>query len=203
MMRLVVATFNAHKCEEFERLFAGASIDLVSLAEYPDITPAVEDGETFTENALLKAHPVARETGCWALADDSGLVVDALGGRPGIHSARFAGANADDEANNRLLLEQLGERPATERTARFVCALALVSPSEEEHVVEGCVEGWIAFAPAGATGFGYDPLFVIPEYERTFAELGGAIKDQLSHRGRAVTAMREILSTLVTTGEPA
>jgi XTP/dITP diphosphohydrolase len=198
--RIVVATGNAHKLEEIARLVdAGAlGIDLIPMAELGAESP-VEDGDSFEANALIKARACAAVTGLPALADDSGIVVDALGGEPGIRSARFAGAGADDAANNTLLLERLAARGAVtpaSRRAAFVCAAALVLPDGEEHVLLGRMEGHVIGAPRGEHGFGYDPLFVADATEdgRSNGELLPAEKDAISHRAAAFTALRPLLS---------
>lgn len=155
-----------------------------SLKDLPGCPDFVEDGDSFEANALIKARGLRDYSGDWALADDSGLAVDALGGAPGIHSARFAGVHGDDAANNRLLLEKLVD--VADRTARFVCVLALCGPEGEEWVIRGECVGRIAFAPSGEAGFGYDPLFHPEGYDRSFAELGSEIKHIISHRSAAL-----------------
>ncbi|MBF0424268.1 MAG: XTP/dITP diphosphatase [Magnetococcales bacterium] len=185
-MKIVLATRNRKKVEEFQRVLVGAPLQLLDLRGYPDAPEVVEDGTTFTENAVKKALQVARFTGLPALADDSGLEVDALGRRPGVLSARYAGPGAKDRQNLERVLVELGECPELERTARFVCVLAVADASGQTQTFEGVVEGRIARTPQGENGFGYDPVFV-PEGEgRSFAEMSPAEKDALSHRGRAV-----------------
>lgn len=218
-MRILIATSNPHKVEEIAAIFAqcgrdGAAIkiELASLADLPQaVDDPVEDGLTFEANAAKKAEHYAKATGLWCLADDSGLEVDALGGEPGIRSARYAGLTGPrsvvDPANNRLLLERLGETPAERRTARFVCAMALARPGATLTVVRGAVEGRILMPhettdPAhpergrGANGFGYDPLFLLPERGKTTAELSPAEKNAISHRGNAARKMWERLRTI-------
>ncbi|HSQ00904.1 MAG TPA: RdgB/HAM1 family non-canonical purine NTP pyrophosphatase [Candidatus Dormibacteraeota bacterium] len=190
-MILVAATGNAGKLRELQALLADPAIALRSLADYPELPPVVEDGDTFLANARRKAHAVARHTGLPALADDSGLAVDALGGLPGVRSARFAadaGAGRGDAANVALLLERLRGVPAERRSARFHCAVVVARPDGRELVAEGTCEGRIAEAPRGSGGFGYDPVFLFGE--RTFAELSAAEKDRVSHRARAIAALR-------------
>lgn len=188
--RLLVASNNMHKVRELKALLA-AHYDVLSLAEAGISADIEETGQTFAENARIKAEAISRMTRCAALADDSGLCVDALGGAPGVYSARYAGTHGDDAANNRLLLSNLREIEAP-RAARFVSAVALARPGKETLIVEGNVEGTIAFAPRGEGGFGYDPLF---EYQngQTFAEMPDAEKNLISHRARAIAALLSAL----------
>jgi XTP/dITP diphosphohydrolase len=193
--RVVVATGNAHKVDEIRAILAGAGLDLelVPMTEFGVPSP-VEDGDTFEDNALLKARACVAVTGLPALADDSGLEVDALDGAPGVHSARYAGAPTDDAANNAKLLAALADLPAEAWTARFVCAAVLVTPDGDELVHRGTMPGRIV-APAGEGGFGYDPLFLADATTdgRTNAQLGPAEKDAISHRG---VAFRELATEL-------
>ncbi len=198
--RMVLATRNAHKVAELRRILADAGLvaEVLDLGDFPEVADVAETGVTFAENALLKAHAVARATGLAAVADDSGLCVDVLGGAPGVFSARWSGGHGDDVANLQLLLAQLGDVPAPHRTAHFACAAALARPDGAEHVVEGRLDGVLIAKPVGENGFGYDPIFV-PEGEvRTTAQLEPAEKDAISHRGRAFRAMvphlRELLA---------
>lgn len=195
MTRVVVATANAHKLTEIARLVdAGAlGITLVPMTELGVPSP-VEDGETFADNALIKARACALATGLPAIADDSGISVDALDGAPGVRSARFAGEDADDAANNLLLLVRLalaGAEGAAQRRAAFVCAAALVLPDGTSHVELGRMEGHVVDAPRGASGFGYDPLFVADATRdgRTNGELSAEEKDAISHRAVAFAAL--------------
>jgi XTP/dITP diphosphohydrolase len=197
--RVVVATGNAHKLAEIARLVAAdeLGIELIPMAELGVESP-VEDGDSFEANALIKARACAAATGLPALADDSGIAVEALGGEPGIRSARFAGAEADDAANNALLLDRLAARgsvTAESRRAAFVCAAALVLPCGEEHVMLGRMEGRVIEAPRGEHGFGYDPLFIadVSTDGRTNGELLPAEKDAISHRAAAFAALRPVL----------
>lgn len=183
-MRLVIASRNRHKVDEFRALLGVPGLVLSGADEWPGAPLVHEDGNTFEENAAKKAVALARATGQWALADDSGLEVEALGGAPGVHSAVFAGEPRDDQANNRKLLDAL--RGVSNRRARFRAVLALASPSGRVETVEGVCEGRIAWEPRGSGGFGYDPLFVPEGYDKTFAEMTPAEKNALSHRGRAV-----------------
>lgn len=188
---IVLASSNAGKIAELKQLLPHW-VQVISASEAGVSLPE-ETGATFAENALLKARAAAAQTDRVALADDSGLEVDALGGAPGIYSARFAGEPSDDAANNRLLLERLGNTPAAARGARFRSAVAIVMPNQEEHVAEGAVEGAILDAPRGQGGFGYDPLFLPTGGERTMAELSIDEKGAISHRGRAFRRAAEWL----------
>jgi XTP/dITP diphosphohydrolase len=193
--RVVLATNNRRKLAELRRIVADEAPDvqvlgLADVAEYPE--PA-ETERTFEGNALLKARACVAATGLPALADDSGLAVDVLNQMPGVRSARWAGRGASDEDNNALLLRQLDDVPAAERTARFICAMALVLPDGVEHVRLGEMRGRLAVRPAGHNGFGYDPLFIAEANTVTNGELEPAAKDAISHRGRAVRAILPVL----------
>jgi XTP/dITP diphosphohydrolase len=197
---MVVATGNTHKLEEIARLLDvdELGLQLIPMADLGVPSP-VEDGKTFEENALIKARACALATGLPAIADDSGITVEALGGEPGVRSARFAGVASDDAANNLLLLVRLAAQGAdtpAKRRAAFVCAAAVVLPTGEEHVVLGRMEGRVAEAPRGHNGFGYDPLFVadVSSDGRTNGELTPAEKDAISHRAVAFTALRPFLA---------
>jgi XTP/dITP diphosphohydrolase len=208
-MRVVVATGNAHKLAEIARLIdaEGLGITLVPMAELGVPSP-VEDGETFTENALIKARACVAATGLPAIADDSGITVDALGGAPGVRSARFAGEDADDDANNLLLLVSLaaaGAETPDARRAAFVCAAALALPDGTSHVALGRMDGRVVDAPRGEHGFGYDPLFVadVSGDGRTNAELTPQEKDAISHRAAAFAALTpELAAVLRRLGRP-
>jgi XTP/dITP diphosphohydrolase len=191
MTRVVVATGNAHKLAEIGRILDGLDVQLVAMTDLGVASP-VEDGDTFEANALLKARACAAATGLPAIADDSGLEVDALDGAPGVWSARYAGEPTDDAANNAKLVAELAGTPTERRTARFVCAAAIVTPDGREEVVRGTMEGHIVDEPRGEHGFGYDPHFVsdLGGRERTNAELRPAEKDAISHRGAAFRALR-------------
>lgn len=201
LFTVVLATTNAGKLAELRALFADLPLEFVSLAEVaPDAPAVVEDGETFEANAALKARAASAGTLLVAIADDSGLEVDALGGRPGVRSARFAGSAATDADNNAALLQALSEVEEAARGARFRCVLAVVDPyrPETEPVfVHGTCEGSIAREPRGSGGFGYDPLFIVEGGARTLSELSDAEKNAVSHRGHAVRALRPILEGLI------
>jgi XTP/dITP diphosphohydrolase len=193
--RVVLATNNAKKLAELRRLVAAEAphIEVLGLADVATYPEPAETERTFEGNALLKARACVAATGLPALADDSGLAVDVLNHMPGVRSARWAGPGASDEENNSLLLRQLADVPPTERTARFVCAMALALPDGTEHVRVGEMHGRLAVSPAGQNGFGYDPLFVAHGYTMTNGELGPSTKDAISHRGRAVRAILPVL----------
>lgn len=188
-MKLVIATRNRHKLDEIRAILGPSGPELCSALDFPEIPDVVEDGDTFEANAVKKAEALHRATGLWAMADDSGLEVDALGGAPGVRSARYAGEPACHRSNNEKLLAAL--RGTAARAARFRCVIALAGPGFETATVEGRCEGVIADAPRGHGGFGYDPLFVPAGHERTFAELDAAIKNRISHRARALAAAGE------------
>ena len=191
MTRLLCATGNPGKLREF-RLAAGhAPVEIELLPNYREIPPCVEDGATFEENAIIKARHYGRHAPGLLFADDSGLEVEALGGAPGVYSARFSGPQATDAGNNRLLLEKL--RGVENRTARFVCAIALVKGGQVRGVYRGAVEGAILDEPRGSAGFGYDPLFYFPPFGCTFGEADDERKFSVSHRGQALLAMLAVL----------
>ena len=196
LMKLVVATGNIGKLKEIALKLEGVDIELLSLADFPKLEPAPEEGDTFKKNALSKAEYIGAKTGLTALADDSGLCVDALDGAPGIYSARFSGADATDEKNNALLLKKLEGVPENERTARFKCVIALATPDGRHFFSEGVWEGSIGFEPKGGGGFGYDPLFVSAIDGKTAAELPPLVKNNHSHRGQAVAGIIPVLKKL-------
>jgi len=189
LTELLIATGNSGKFKEFAALFAGSGIRLYSLKDFPALTPAVEDGATFRENALKKAVAAANETGLPVIADDSGLCVDVLDGRPGVLSARFAGEGCSDEANNLLLLHEMTCVPGAWRSAAFRCVIAFCIPGGLEAAFEGELRGIILEKSVGSGGFGYDPLFMVPEYGKTLAELPVVVKNRISHRGRAAESL--------------
>ncbi len=192
MSTLVLATRNAGKVAELGRMLAQEGLDgvlIVGVDAFPGVADVAETGVTFAENATLKAAAVAAATGHPAVADDSGLCVDVLGGAPGVFSARWSGRHGDDAANLALLLAQLADVPAPARAAHFTCAAALASPGGQVQVVEGRLDGRLALQPRGGGGFGYDPIFVPDGADRTTAELAPEEKDAISHRGRALRAL--------------
>ena len=190
-MKLILASNNAHKLREIKEILGGRFEEIVTLREAGIEHETVEDGETFLENARKKAREIAKISGCCALADDSGICVDALGGAPGIYSARFAGEHGDDEANNALLLEKL--QGAEDRSAHFTCVVVMAWPDGRELSAEGRLYGEIAFEPAGDGGFGYDPIFYLPDRGCTDAQLPPGEKNRISHRGKALRALLEKL----------
>jgi XTP/dITP diphosphohydrolase len=196
-MRIVLATRNPGKIVELRRILA--DIDVVGLEAYPQIEDVAETGLTFAENSLLKAHAVAQGSGLPAVADDSGLCVDALNGMPGIFSARWSGRHGDDQANLDLLLAQISDVPDAHRQAHFACTAALALPTGEEWVAEGAIHGSLIRERRGVHGFGYDPIFVPDGDTRTTAELEPDEKDSISHRGRAFRALAEIISQVLVT----
>lgn len=198
---LVLGTANRKKARELADLFEPLGLEVRNLADFSNAIQVEESGATFEENASLKASRQAAALRQWVLADDSGLAVDALDGEPGVLSARYSGPDATDEANNQLLLQKLGDLPLEKRSARFVCCMALADPSGAVRArSEGACRGRILFQARGGQGFGYDPLFEIPEYHRTFAELGLAVKSCLSHRARAARAIFPALVALLQAG---
>ena len=193
-MVLVLATENRNKAKEIASILQeGAPIEIKTLADFPTVRLPPETGGAYRENAVQKAVTVAKATGLWAMGDDSGLEIDALNGAPGIYSARFAGEGATYADNRKKVLDLLKEVPDEKRGARFVCTIALASPEGRVEVVTGGVEGRIARSESGEEGFGYDPIFFLPAYDKTFAELPPSEKNKMSHRGPAVRAAMEIL----------
>ena len=199
-IQLVVASRNPGKLREIRDIL-GDSLQLRSIADWPDLPEIPEDRATFEGNAANKARIVAHHTGLSALADDSGLEVDSLNGAPGVYSARFAGPNATDEENNQLLLERLAAAPTGNRTARFRCVIALATPDREVSTVGGVCEGEIVDSPRGSGGFGYDPLFLVPALGLTFSELSKKEKNRISHRGKALEAARFLIQRLIDSGQ--
>ncbi len=194
---LVLATNNRHKAAELQALLSDVGVRIRTLAEFPDAPEVVEDGTTCEANAIKKATAIANHTGLPAMADDTGLMVEALGGRPGVYAARYAGEQATYEDNCRKLLGELQGVPVAKRGARFVTVVAFVPrPGVQAQVVEGALDGVIAEQPAGTHGFGYDPVFVVPELGKTLAQLTSEEKNRISHRARALAKVREILQTM-------
>lgn len=189
--KIVLATGNKGKLREFRGLLEGVFGNIVSLNDLESPPEVTEDGETFRENALKKARAIAAYSGIPALADDSGLEVEALGGRPGVYSARYAGEGAVDTDNIAKLLSEL--QGVANRKARFVCFIALVTPGGKEVTAEGTCEGVILTEPRGEGGFGYDPVFFLPEYDKTMAEIPGELKNKISHRARACESLAKHL----------
>lgn len=200
-MKIVFATRNKKKLEELRRMLQGINnIELLGLDSFPHCPEVEETGTTFEENSRLKAVAIARCTGLWALADDSGLEVDALHGAPGVYSARYAGEGANDQKNVEKLLRALEGVPAGQRTARFRAVITLAGPEGDEKNIkafEGAAEGAIGTAPEGENGFGYDPVFYPEGHGRTFAQMPPAEKDSMSHRGKALEKLKEYLRSSV------
>lgn len=201
MKELILATHNRGKVEELRGLLQDLPIRIKSLHDFPEITEIEETGSTFRENAQIKAKAVFELTGLCSLADDSGLEVDWLQGKPGIYSARYAGEQATDEDNNRKLLAELEGLPLEERSARFRSVICGFLPSGQEIYTEGICEGRIALEPVGDQGFGYDPLFLLaPDFQRTMAELPLGEKNSISHRGRAFRQLKPLITRLLKEG---
>ena len=194
-MEVILATGNQGKIKEFAILMQDLSVKVYGLKDFADLKPATEDGKTFCENAIKKAKAASLGSGLWAIADDSGLVVDALDGAPGVYSARFAGEHATDEENNEKLLALLQDVPREKRTARFCCVVAIVSPQGETWTFEGSCEGEILFEPMGEDGFGYDPIFWSQELNQCFGNCSMEEKNKVSHRGKAMAQASEFLRT--------
>ena len=198
-VRMILASKNAHKLVELRRILeqVGLDIDLVGISEFPDLPDVDETGTSFAANALLKARAISAFTGLPAIADDSGICVDALNGMPGIYSARWAGTHGDDEAKLNLLIAQLDHVPAKRRGAAFHCAAAIVTPEGDERVVEGTLDGVLITERRGSNGFGYDPIFMPLGHQVTTAEMSDAQKDAISHRGRALQALAPVIEQLI------
>lgn len=195
--QIILATANQGKAAEFAVLLAELDVQIQTLCDYPQIGEIIEDGDTFSANALIKAKTMAKATGLLAIADDSGLEVDVLDGAPGIYSARFAGEEKDDEKNIDKLLALLAQTPDEDRGAQFLCAIAIVTPEGEEYTVQGVCRGRILRERAGQGGFGYDPVFYVPEYAKTFAQLSMEEKNAISHRGKANQQALAVLRLLL------
>lgn len=199
-MKILIASRNAHKIQEIREIFDLPGVEWVSTSDYPDLADVVEDGDTFEANSIKKATELAKATGLWALADDSGLEVTALGNTPGVYSARFAGEPCNHARNNEKLLHELSGK--TDRSARFRCVATLSDPGGRTETVSGSCPGRIVDVLRGAKGFGYDPLFVPDGYDTTFAEMGNEQKNKLSHRGRALALAKEKWGALIATNPP-
>jgi XTP/dITP diphosphohydrolase len=198
-MQVIVATANQGKFQEIVAILSDLRISFLSLASFPGYVPPLESGVTYAENASAKARAAARFTGTWALADDSGLEVEALGGQPGPHSSRFLGAAATERDRNQRILEMLEGVPLERRNARFQCVVALAGPEGELFLTHGSCEGIIAQAPDGEEGFGYDPIFIVPDQGVTMASLPRDLKNRISHRARALEKAKRLLAGLSST----
>ncbi|MDY6864178.1 MAG: XTP/dITP diphosphatase [Thermodesulfobacteriota bacterium] len=192
-IELVFATRNFNKLKEIRTIFKDSMFKILSLDNFPEIPSWHEDGESFAENAIKKATIVAKYTGKYTIADDSGLEVEALNGRPGIYSARYAGKNSDDKANNNKLIKELKGIPQNKRDAMFRCVIVVASPDCKYCLAEGTCKGNIIDIPRGKNGFGYDPIFFIPDIKRTMAELSLSEKNKISHRALAIKELKKIL----------
>ncbi len=197
MKEVVIATRNEGKLREIEDILAPLNLKVLSLKDFPGIPEIIEDGASFAENAEKKAREVALQTGRLTIADDSGLVVDALQGRPGVFSSRYGGEKATDEERFQKLLAEMRGIPEGKRQAAFVCSIAIATPQGKVELLEGKCRGQIAFAPRGKHGFGYDPIFSLPELGKTMAELAPEVKNRISHRGRALEKLKELLPTIL------
>ncbi|HEX2956169.1 MAG TPA: RdgB/HAM1 family non-canonical purine NTP pyrophosphatase [Chitinispirillaceae bacterium] len=197
MKQIVIASGNKGKCDEIRQIMQGLDYQIISMKEKFGCIPEIEEnGKTFYDNALLKVTAIYEKCGCWTLADDSGLEVDALDGAPGVYSARFAGVTATSVENNQKLLKLLEHIPAERRTARFKCVMVLKTSDAEVISAEGTCEGKIGFALSGSGGFGYDPLFTPDGYEHSFGELSASIKNRISHRSIALNRLRQIMEVM-------
>lgn len=202
MIDIVIATRNKNKIKEIMALLEGMPINIFSLDDGNWQIPEIqEDGKTFKENAIKKAKTIARLTSKLTLADDSGLMVDALGGQPGVYSARFAGGDATDRENNLKLLQLMKNIPPDRRGAQFVCVIAVASPEGKVDAVEGICRGDIGYLEEGGGGFGYDPIFIPTGYNKTFAELSMSVKNKISHRGRALEKAKLVLERILAMSE--
>lgn len=196
MKEIIVATKNKGKAKEFEKLFSAHGFQVRTLLDYPEIDEVEETGTTFEENAVLKAEAVSKQLNRPVIADDSGLIVDALEGRPGIYSARYAGAEKSDEANMVKVLNELSNIPDEKRTARFYCALAVALPGQSTYTVFGTCEGEILKERRGTNGFGYDPIFYVFEKKRAMAELSSEEKNAISHRAKALGKLEQAIDSI-------
>ena len=198
MGKIVFATTNEGKVKEIKEILEGFPVEVVSMKEMNITTDIEENGTTFEENSLIKAREISKLTGLPALADDSGLEVDYLNGEPGIYSARYLGKDTDYNYKNNYIIDRLKEAEDKERSARFICVISLVLPDGREFVKKGVMEGRIGYEIKGENGFGYDPIFYLPEYGKTSAELSSDEKNKISHRGKALRAMKEVIAELDT-----
>jgi len=196
MDKIVFATTNAGKIKEIKEILADFDVEVVSMKEMNITADIEENGATFEENSLIKARAVSKLTGLPALADDSGLEVDYLNGEPGIYSARYLGRDTDYDYKNNYIIKKLKDAKDEERSARFVCVISLVLPDGREFVKKGVMEGRIGYEIKGGNGFGYDPIFYLPEYGKTSAEISAEEKNKISHRGKALSAMKELIASL-------
>jgi len=195
-MELVLATQNKDKIREIKHILRGLPVKLFSVEDYPDMPEVIEDGKTLKENAVKKAVTIARFTGKWALADDTGLEVAALDGAPGVYAARFAGPDCKYIDNNKKILRLLAGLPRSKRSAQFKCVIALADPKGKTKTVLGVIRGYIGTEMKGKNGFGYDPVFVMPKYGKTFAQLASGTKNKISHRAKALEKMKKVIKKI-------
>ena len=200
--KLLIATNNSGKVEEYRRLLGSLPVELTTPSNEGVTEEPEESGDTFEENALIKARFYSEATGLPALADDSGIEVDALNGEPGVRSARYGGLKGNDDDRNKLLLSNLSDVPWENRTARFVCVVAMVWPGAGEETFQGTCQGYVAFEPSGQEGFGYDPLFYYPSFGKTFGQTDAEAKDSVSHRGIAARKAVQRLEEVIGAGAP-
>lgn len=201
-MKIVLATRNPHKVHEITAILCDLGVEWIPYSTLRDAPPLREEGSSLRENAAAKATAGVTHTGLITLAEDSALEVDALGGAPGLHTSRFLGEGATDHDRIQEILRQLRTYPWHGRTARFRCVVAVAQPGEETAFAEGICEGYVAWEPKGTAGFGYDPIFFVPEYRKTLAEIGPSVKNQISHRANALQECREILVRVRSEGRP-
>ena len=194
MLEILIASKNLDKVKEIKEMLKNPNIKVLTIKDFPDLPQIEEDGKTFTENAIKKACKLSQYTGKICLADDSGLEIDYLKGKPGIYSSRWGNS---DEERIRKVLELLKDVPKNKRGAKFICVLVLAFPNGRRYIVNGECKGRISVNPRGEYGFGYDPIFIVPEYDKTFAELGEEIKNRISHRGKALKKIIKIINKLV------
>lgn len=196
MKNVIIATKNSGKAKEFKKMFEPYKIEVKTLLDFPDFEDIEETGQTFEENAIIKAEAVSKQLNQMVIADDSGLIIDALNGRPGVFSARYAGVNKDDEANNEKVLSELMGLDQKDRSARFYCALAFANPGQETITVHGTCEGSILFERKGTNGFGYDPIFQVSELDKSMAEITPDDKNRISHRAKALKELEHHMKAL-------
>jgi XTP/dITP diphosphohydrolase len=194
LQSVIIATKNAGKAKDFERILRPYGVEVKTLLDFPNIEDVEETGKTFEENAILKAETISKKLNKMVIADDSGIIVDALDGRPGVYSARYAGEDKNDEANNQKVLEEMAEVEEKDRSARFYCAIALAIPDNPSVIVNGICEGSILFERRGTNGFGYDPIFLVASLKKSMAELTPEEKNQISHRAHAMKKIEDQLT---------
>ncbi|MGA2090913.1 MAG: XTP/dITP diphosphatase [Endomicrobiales bacterium] len=194
---LILATANKHKVTEIASILSGMKLTVKAASDFPGVPEVIEDGDTLEKNAIKKARTIALYLKQWALADDTGLEVDFLDGAPGVYSARWAGPGCSYDDNNKKLLALLAGVPLPQRSAQFKCVIALSDPEGKTWTVEGSIHGYIAEKPAGDKGFGYDPIFMVPEYHQSFAQLSEDLKNKISHRGKALEKVKPLISKLL------